>query len=77
MLDELLEKALAEKPRIKTKNSFTYDYFKVWKDEQDYEISIVNRKDKPESQGQIITYFYDLTDKQKELINKVFQKWGQ
>ena len=77
MLDKLLQKALEEKPKIKTKNSFTYDYFKVWKDEESYEISILTRKNNPESMGMNIPYFYDLTEKQKEMIDKVLKKWSK
>ena len=77
MLDKLLQKALEEKPKIKTKNSFTYDYFKVWKDEESYEISILTRKNNPESMGMNIPYFYDLTEKQNEMIDKVLKKWSK
>ena len=77
MLDELLQKALEEKPKIKTKNSFTYNYFKVWKDEESYEISMLTRKNNPESMGMNIPYFYDLTDYQKEMIDKILKKWSK
>ena len=75
MLDELLKKALEEKPKIITQKSFVYDCFKVYQEDEYHEISILTRKNNPESMGMYIPYFYDLTDKQKELINKIFKRW--
>lgn len=77
MLDKLLNKALEEKPDLISKHSITYNYlFSIYILEKDlYEIIIAVRKNK-ESMGNHINYVYGLTDKQKELINKVFEKWG-
>lgn len=77
MLDELLEKALEEKPKKINKTLFIYDYFKVYQEEEYREITILMKKENTESMGQNITYIYNLTDKQKEMINKILDKWGQ
>ena len=78
MLDELLEKALEEKPDLISKHSITYNYlFSIYILDKDlYDIIIAVRKNK-ESMGNHINYVYDLTNKQKELINKVFEKWSK
>lgn len=77
MLDELLQKALEVKPDLISKHSITYNYlFSIYILEKDlYDIIIAVRKSK-ESIGNHINYVYDLTPHQKELINKVFEKWS-
>lgn len=78
MLDELLEKALKEKPDLISKYTVIYkNFFSIYiLDDDLYEITIAVRKNK-ESMGNSINYVYSLTDKQKELIKKIFQKWSK
>lgn len=76
MLNELLEKALEEKPDLISKYSFRYDYrFSVCIiDENLYDITIAVKKNM-ESMGNYVSYVYDLTDEQKEKIKQIFKKW--
>ena len=78
LLDKLLKQALEEKPDLISKHSIIYNYlFSIYiLDEGLYEIIIAVRRNQ-ESMGNHINYVYNLTNKQKELINKVFEKWGK
>lgn len=78
MLDKLLQKALEEKPDLISKHSITYNYlFSIYiLDEELYDIIIDVRKNK-ESMANYINYIYDLTPHQKEMINKIFEKWSK
>ena len=77
LFDNLLQKALEEKPDVISKNAFSYNYlFSVCViDKNLYDIIIAVRKSK-ESIGNHISYVYDLTAHQKEMIDKIFKKWG-
>ena len=79
LFDNLLQKALDKKPDIITKFSFRYDYlFSVCIIDEDlYDIGINVKKDNSESMGSYINYIYNLTPHQKEMIDKIFKKWGQ
>lgn len=78
LFDNLLQKALEEKPDVISKHAITYNYlFSIYiLDEDLYEITIAVRKNK-ESMGNYINYIYDLTSHQKEMIDKIFKKWGK
>lgn len=78
MLDKLLEKALEEKPDLISKFSIVYNYlFSIYILYEDlYDIIIAVRRNQ-ENMGNHIKYIYDLTDKQKEMINTILKKWSK
>lgn len=78
LLDKLLKQAFDEKPDLITKYSFTFNHrFSVCIiDVNLYDITIAVKKN-IESMGNHVSYVYDLTNYQKELIKQIFQKWGK
>ena len=78
MLDELLQKALEEKPKWITKEDIVYEYFQIstGRFKGEYFIRYIT----PSAQCNMNTvnnYDLQLTSYQKELINKIFNKWGK
>ena len=77
MLDELLEKALEEKPEFINKERVNYECLFIDYDRKRDNIFITfpaySRRTERTTWTQ---YQLDLTPHQKELINKIFQRWG-
>lgn len=84
MLDELLEKALEEKPKIEENiyfDFFSWSRLTIIRD-NDYTNKIEITIYIPYIYGYSIDNFLmkyagQLTPNQKELINKIFEKWGK
>lgn len=83
MLDKLLEKALEEKPKkyyIKKEDNnyfFEWDMFRIVdKIGIDISIYIPSLYDRKEKDWFKHRYPLELTPHQKELINKIFEKWS-
>lgn len=76
MLDKLLEKTLEEKPEFINKERVNYEYLFIDYDRKRDNIFITfpaySRRTERTSWTQ---YQFDLTQHQKEMINKIFEKW--
>lgn len=77
MLDELLQKALEEKPKYTTKESIVYEYFQVstGRFEWEYFIKYITHSAQCNMKN-VNNYDLQLTPHQKEMAEKIFQKWG-
>lgn len=71
MLDKLLEKALLEEPERIEGSRVRYKYLFIENMGHIYNIYVHYRND-----TRIVDYPLIPTNKQKELINKIFEKWG-
>lgn len=77
MLDKLLGKALEEKPKYITKESIVYEYFQIstGKSEYEYFIKYITHSAQCNMKN-VNNYDLQLTPHQKEMVEKIFQKWG-
>lgn len=75
MLDELLEKALEEKPDYA--DEYTINYSNLNLKIETYNVLIHLVKNDFNCSGSWLHYPYDLTDNQKEMINKIYEKWSK
>lgn len=79
MLDELLEKALEEKPKEITECNLNYDYMEIYRNTSYTfeDIVIYNRDNKTFDLLQVLQFRSFLTDNHIKMINKIFQKWSK
>lgn len=77
MLDELLQKAFEEKPKYTTKEHIVYEYFQILKGrfKGEYFIKYITNSTQCNMKN-VNNYDLQLTPHQKEIINKIFEKWG-
>lgn len=81
MLDELLEKALEEKPQdiesYETYYEIYYEYLLIDYDKKRDKYYIRYITNDTDNIKQLINYSFLLTEYQKEMINKIFNKWSK
>lgn len=78
MLDELLQKALEEKPKWTTKEKIVYEYFQIitGRFEGEYFIKYITNSAQRNMKN-INNYDLQLTPHQQEIINKIYNKWNK
>lgn len=78
MLDELLEKALEENPKYTTKESIVYEYFQIsiGRFNGEYFIKYITHTAQYNIKN-VNNYELQLTPHQKEMINKILNKWSK
>lgn len=77
MIDEILEKALEEKPKYTTKEDIVYEYFEIstGRFKGEYFIRYITHSAQC-NMNTVNNYDLQLKPYQKEMINKIFEKWG-
>lgn len=78
MLDELLQKALQEKPKWTTKESIVYEYFQLstGRFKGEYFIKYITNSVQCNMKN-VNNYDLQLTPYQKEMIEQIFNKWSK
>ena len=76
MLDELLQKALEEKPKYTTKEYIVYEYFQIstGRFKGEYFIKYITNSAQCNMKN-VNNYDLQLTPHQKKMIDKIFKKW--
>lgn len=78
MLDELLQKALEEKPKYTTKEHIVYEYFQIsiGRFKGEYFIKYITNSVQCNMKN-VNNYDLQLTPHQQETINKIYNKWNK